>query len=31
MSKDIQFTREGYEKLKNELDELNGPAKRRIA
>ncbi len=31
MSKEVQFTREGYEKLKNELDELKGPVRLRIA
>ncbi|RYG45693.1 transcription elongation factor GreA [bacterium] len=31
MAKAIQFTREGYEKLKAELDELRGPARANIA
>ncbi|HWD40019.1 MAG TPA: transcription elongation factor GreA [Fimbriimonas sp.] len=31
MSKEIQFTREGYEKLKNELEELKGPVRRNVA
>src|ERR1700760_1156055 len=31
MSKGVQFTREGYEKLKAELDDLKGPVRLRIA
>jgi len=31
MGKEIQFTREGFEKLKNELDELKGPTRMRVA
>lgn len=31
MSKEIQFTREGFEKLKAELDELKGPVRMRVA
>ena len=31
MGKEIQFTREGFEKLKRELDELKGPTRRAIA
>jgi transcription elongation factor GreA len=31
MSKEIQFTREGFEKLKKELDELKGPTRRNVA
>jgi transcription elongation factor GreA len=31
MSKEIQFTRQGFEKLKAELDELKGPARRNNA
>jgi transcription elongation factor GreA len=31
MSKEIQFTREGYEKLKGELEDLKGPVRMRVA
>jgi transcription elongation factor GreA len=31
MSKDVQFTREGFEKLKSELEELKGPTRMRVA
>ena len=31
MAKEIQFTRQGFEKLKNELEELKGPVRMRIA
>lgn len=31
MSKEIQFTREGFEKLKAELEELKGPVRMRVA
>ena len=31
MSKGVQFTREGFEKLKHELDDLRGPVRLRIA
>jgi transcription elongation factor GreA len=31
MGKEIQFTREGFVKLKNELDELKGPVRMRVA
>ena len=31
MGKEVQFTREGFDKLKAELDELKGPTRMRIA
>ena len=31
MGKEIQFTREGFEKLKLELDDLKGPTRRSVA
>jgi transcription elongation factor GreA len=31
MAKEIQFTREGYEKLKKELEELKGPVRMQVA
>ena len=31
MSKDVQFTRQGYDKLKRELEELKGPTRMAIA
>ena len=31
MASEVQFTREGFEKLKAELDELKGPTRMRIA
>ena len=31
MASEVQFTREGFEKLKTELDELKGPTRMRIA
>jgi transcription elongation factor GreA len=31
MGKEIQFTKQGFEKLKAELDELKGPSRRAIA
>jgi transcription elongation factor GreA len=31
MSKEIQFTREGFDKLKQELDDLKGPTRRAVA
>lgn len=31
MSKEIQFTKEGYDKLKAELEELKGPVRMRVA
>jgi transcription elongation factor GreA len=31
MSKEMQFTQEGLDRLKSELDELKGPVRRRIA
>ncbi len=31
MGKEIQFTREGFEKLKKELDDLKGPTRRAVA
>lgn len=31
MGKEIQFTREGFEKLKAELEELKGPVRRSVA
>lgn len=31
MARDIQFTKEGFEKLRAELDDLKGPVRRRIA
>jgi transcription elongation factor GreA len=31
MAKEVQFTRHGFEKLKNELEDLKGPVRMRIA
>ncbi len=31
MAKEIQFTKDGYEKLKTELEELKGPTRMRVA